>query len=109
MEIDISGRHFQVTDALKKYITEKVKKLSKYSDKLEAIHVVLDVQKIHQVCEITTRGRGLKLTAKEDAADMYASFDNAFGSLERQLRKTHDRLKDRKSKRLTKLKDANSL
>ena len=46
MEIDISGRHFQITESLKKYIREKIQKLDKYSLKLESVHVVLEVQKI---------------------------------------------------------------
>ena len=40
MEIDISGRHFHVLDALKAYALEKVSKLDKYSLKIENAHVV---------------------------------------------------------------------
>ena len=96
MEIDIAARHFQVTEPLKKYITEKVEKFDKYSLKLELAHVVLEVQKFHHVCEITLTGKNLRMTAKEDAADMYAAFDNCFGNIQLQLRRQHDRVKDHK-------------
>ena len=97
MEIDISGRHFSVGPALKEYIIEKISKLDKFSLKLETAHVVLEVQKFHHVAEITLRGKHLRLTGKEDSADMYAAFDKAYGVIQLQLRRQHDRLKRHKS------------
>ena len=99
MEIDISGRHFQVTEALKDYITEKIKKLERYALKIEAVHVVLEVQKFHYISEITAAGKNLRLTAKEESADMYAAFDTSFGNIQLQLRRQHDRVKDHKGRR----------
>ena len=52
MEIDISGRHFKVTEPLKEYVVSKVRKLDKYSLKVESVHVVLEVQKFHNFAEI---------------------------------------------------------
>ena len=98
MEIDISGRHFHVTEALKKYASEKVKKLDKYALKLEAVHVVLEVQKFTHLAEITTRGKNSRHTAKEMSTDMYAAFDKSFGNIQLQLRKQHDKVKSHKVK-----------
>ena len=103
MEIDISGRHFHVTEALKDYIGEKIKKLDKYALKIETVHVVLEVQKFHHISEITAAGKNLRLTAKEESADMHAAFDNSFGNIQLQLRRQHDRVKDHKG---PKYKDA---
>ena len=102
MEIDIAGRHFQVTEPLKAYIAEKVEKLDKYSLKLELAHVVLEVQKFHHLCEITLVGKNLRMTGKNEAADMYAAFDNCFGNIQLQLRRQHDRVKDHKGRRYAK-------
>ena len=99
MEIDVSGRHFQVTEALKDYVIEKVAKLEKYSLKIESVHVILEVQKFHHVAEITLLGKNLRLTAKEESSDMYAAFDNSFGNIQLQIRKVHDRVKDHKARR----------
>ena len=99
MEIDIAARHFQVTEPLKQYIIEKMEKLDKYSLKLELVHVILEVQKFHHFCEITLAGKNLRMTAKEEAADMYAAFDNCFGNAQLQLRRQHDRVKDHKGRR----------
>ena len=99
MEIDISGRHFKVTAPLKEYIASKVQKLEKYSLKVESVHVVLEVQKFHNVAEITLLGKNLRLTAKEESADMYAAFDNCFGVVQLQMARQHDRRKDHKARR----------
>ena len=98
MEIDISGRHFHVTEALKDTITEKVQKLDKYSLKIEAVHVVLEVQKFHHVAEITIAAKNLRLTAKEESSDMYAAFDNSLGNIQLQLGRQHDRVRDHKGR-----------
>ena len=99
MEIDVSGRHFQVTPALKAYATEKLHKLDKYSLKIESVHVVLGVQKFHHVVEITMLGNNLRLTAKEESVDMYAAFDDCFGVVQLQLARQHDRRRDHKARR----------
>ena len=102
MEIDISGRHFHVTEALKEHITEKVQKLDKYALKIETVHVVLEVQKFNHISEITAAGKNLRLTAKEKSTDMYGAFDTSFGNIQLQLRRQHDRVKDHKVRRGTK-------
>ena len=102
MEIDISGRHFQVTAPLKKYIVSKLEKLDKYSLKIESIHVILDVQKFHHIAEITLLGKNLRLTAKEEDGDMYAAFDRCFGVLQLQMGRQHDRRRDHKERRYPK-------
>ena len=102
MEIDISGRHFHVTEPLKEYASEKIKKLDKYSLKLESVHVIFEVQKFHHISEITVLGKQLRLTAKEQSTDMYAAFDGSFGNIQLQLRRQHDRLKDHKTRGLEK-------
>ena len=99
MEIDITGRHFKVTEPLKECIDSKVRKLDKYSLKIESVHVVLEVQKFHHIAEITLLGNNLRLTAKEESADMYAAFDKCLGVAQLQLGRQHDRRKDHKARR----------
>ena len=99
MEIDISGRHFHVTEALKQYVVEKIEKLDKYSLKLESVHVIFEVQKFLHISEITVLGKKLRLTAKEKSTDMYAAFDKSFGNIQLQFRRQHEKVKDNKGRR----------
>lgn len=99
MEIDISGRHFQVTAALRDYAVEKIKKLDKFALKLETVHVVFEVQKFLHIAEIVLRGKELRVTSKLESTDMYAAFDKAFGNAQLQLSKLHEKRKDHKARR----------
>lgn len=99
MEIDITGRHFHVTEALKQYIAEKIDKLDKFSLKIEAAHVVLEVQKFRHISEIVILAKGLRLTAEDASTDMYAAFDKSLGNIQQQLSRQHDRKKDHKARR----------
>ena len=99
MKIDISGRHFQVTDGLKTHVADKADKLDKYGLKVEAMHVIFQVEKFQHVAEIVIRGKELRLTAKAKSTDMYAAFDKCFGSVQLQFSRLHDRVKDHKGRR----------
>ena len=101
MKIDISGRHFKVTEPLQEYVDTKVQKLDKYSLKIESAHVVLEVQKFRHIAEITLRGKDLRMVAKDEDGDMYAAFDRCFGSAQLQLSRQHDRKRDHKGRRYT--------
>ena len=99
MEIDITGKNFQVTEPLKKYAIEKIQKLDKYALKLESVHIIFNVQKFRHLAEITALGKNHRFTAKEESTDMYAAFDKSFGDIQLQFRKQHEKLKDHKGRR----------
>jgi putative sigma-54 modulation protein len=99
MEIDISGRHFHVTEPLKDYAAEKIMKLDKYRLKLESVHIIFDVQKFHHIAEIAALGKNHRFAAKAQSTDMYAAFDKAFGNIQLQFRKLHEKVKEHKVRR----------
>ncbi len=99
MEIHISGRHFHVSDALKEHVADKIKKLEKYTAKLEAAHIIFEVQKFVHTAEITVFGKQLRFAAKEESVDTYAAFDDAYESMKLQLVRHHEKTKDHKARR----------
>ena len=92
MDIDISGRHFKLTPGLRDHVIQKLHKLEKYSLKIEAAHVILEVQKINQVCEIVLLGKNIRMTATEESTDLYASSDAAVANLQKQLARYHEKV-----------------
>lgn len=101
MQITVVGRHFDVTGPIKTYVDTKLLKFEKYANKIKEAHVILEVQKIRHIAEITLYLKGFKLMATEESRDMYASIDKALGSLHKQLLKLRDRLKEHKARRAT--------
>ena len=100
MQITVVGRHFEVTEPIKKYVDAKLLRLEKFSEDIKEAHVILEVQKFRHVAEITLYLKYFKLTATEESRDMYASIDNALGSLHKQLLKLRDRIKEHKARRI---------
>lgn len=87
MKIQITGRHVDVTDALKSYAEEKVSILEKFSQKILKIHILLDVQNnIHQTCEINLEGKNIRLNAKAECKNMYESIGKCVDKISHQLK-----------------------
>ena len=94
MQINITGHHVDVTQALRAYVTEKMQKLTRHFDQVNSIHVILNVEKLQQQAEATVNAGGRTLFATETATDMYASIDGLVDKLDRQVRRYKDRITD---------------
>jgi ribosome hibernation promoting factor len=92
MQINITGHHVEVTPALRAYVTEKMQKLARHFDRVNSIHVILNVEKLRQQAEATVKTSGRTLFATESAMDMYASIDGLVDKLDRQVRHYKDRI-----------------
>ena len=49
MQINITGHHGEVTEALKNYVNEKFQRLERHFDHVIDSHVILSVEKLVQV------------------------------------------------------------
>jgi putative sigma-54 modulation protein len=92
MNIEISGRHFQLTDALKKHVEKKLKTVDRFYDGIDDVRVILEVTSGTNHVHIQVRGNHIKLDSKSKSHDIYSAFDEAFHSLETQVRKFKDRM-----------------
>lgn len=94
MQINVTGRHFTVTDSIKEYVRGKLLKLDRYFDKIIEAHIILSVEKYRHDVEITlvTKGNNIKVSAESE--DMYASIDKAVDKIQRRLKRYSGRLKD---------------
>lgn len=99
MNVVITGRHFDVTNPIKAYATEKIQRLEKFFPKILEAHIILTVEKYRRIVEITLIGKHLTVTGKETTADMYASIDKALETIDKQLRKFSERMKEHKKKK----------
>lgn len=95
MNIIIRGKHIELTDALKEYVTKRVGKLAKYSDDFMDIQVTLLVERDRHRVEVTAPLHGIILRGEEETEDMYSSIDMVVEKLERQIAKYRTRLNKR--------------
>ncbi|MDI6781681.1 MAG: ribosome-associated translation inhibitor RaiA [bacterium] len=97
LQLTVTGRHIEITEAIRAYVEKKVEKLRKYSDGLFDVHVIMEVEKKGQSVEITLNGAGCNLNSKETTADMYESIDKAVDKMESQIKKHREKIKARKT------------
>ena len=95
MQLNISGHHIDVTEALKSYVTEKLQKLERHYDHITNAHVVLSVEKLRQRAEATIHISGAELFADADCEDLYAAIDKLTDKLDRQILKHKGKTVDR--------------
>ena len=92
MKFIISGKHINVTDALKEKVRRKIGKLNKYFSESTEAHVTMSVEKVRQIIEVTILYNGVVFRAEVASDDMYSSIDKAVDILERQIRKNKTKL-----------------
>lgn len=93
MNIQITGRHVEVTDAIKSYVNEKIGKVGQYFDNITSTKVILDVEKDHQVAEAIVIVPGSEFVAKAEDKDLYAAIDMLEDKLARQLKKHKNKMR----------------
>ena len=97
MEVTVTFRNMDATDALKIHAENKIDKLKKLMLRPISAHVILkSEQHKHHTAEIIINSDHANYTSTETCHDMYASIDAAIHKLESQLRKHKDKMKSHK-------------
>jgi putative sigma-54 modulation protein len=99
MQLNITFRQMETSDALKDYAREKVDRVNKYLDKAGEAHVVLSLERHLHHADITVHSGIFVLRGKEKSEDMYASIDLAVEKIEKQLKRYKDKLKNHHGKK----------
>ncbi len=94
MNITITGRHLEITDALRNYINEKVARIEGHYDRINKVSVTLSVEKFNQKAEATLHVTGNDIHADSTKEDMYAAIDDMTDKLDRQVRHYKRKLTD---------------
>lgn len=95
MQINISGHHVDVTDALRDYISSKLERLTRHYDNITNVQVTLNVEKQRQLAEANLHVTGANFAASSEHDDMYAAIDLLSDKLDRQLVKHKEKHTDR--------------
>lgn len=94
MQLNITGHHIDITDALRDYVNTKLEKLQRHFDHVTNVHVILSVEKLVQKAEAKLHISGADVFADATHEDMYAAIDALVDKLDRQLKKHRGKQND---------------
>jgi putative sigma-54 modulation protein len=94
MQINLTGHHIDITQAIRTYIEGKFERLERHFDNMTNIQVILSVEKERQKAEAKIDvNKGIIFADAEDE-NMYAAIDSLMDKLDRQILKHKEKLKD---------------
>lgn len=99
MQISVTFRQLEPSEALKSYVTDRMKKFKRYLEGPFEAHVVLGLEKFRHLADITINSNGRMIKGREENADMYAAIDLVMDKIDMQLRKHRSKLREVKADR----------
>jgi len=97
LQVTVTGRHVAVTDEIKEYATEKVQKLPRFFDRVQAVEVIIDHESTNFTAEmIVTAAGSSRFVAHEKGPEPSALIDLLIDKLERQLTRHKEKVRNRK-------------
>ncbi len=99
MELKLTGRHMDITDAIRAQVEEKAGKLPRYNNNVDLVEVIVDGDEGGKPSiEIITKGGHNKTFVVKEVAnsedEFYSVVDKVFHKMERQLRKAKEKEKN---------------
>ena len=98
MKFEYTGRHIDVTPALRAHVEEHFGKIEHLFENATTArtHVIIDVVKNRHIAEILLHWREHTLTAKDTNADMYQALTRCIDKIEKQALKLKKKIIDRR-------------
>lgn len=93
MQTTVTFKKIDPSNSLKSYVQKKLEKFDRLLESPAEAHVVLSVEKIRHIAEITLTCDKLKIHAKEDSEVMYASIDALMDKVKSQINKHKEKIK----------------
>ncbi len=93
MQIELTPRHYEPTDRIKKYVEEEFRKLKLFENLITHCKVILEKSKDGEMVEIALHAAGKDFIARAITNDMVKSVDQAIAKMERQLQKYKEKRK----------------
>lgn len=100
MKFEYTGRHIEVTPALKSHVEEHFKRIDHlFEGAASKAHVIIEVERGRHRSEIILTWRKEVLTAATAVSDMYKSLAQTISKLEKQVLKIKTKITDKNHKK----------
>ena len=87
MQITVTARNLEMSDGLRDHVHQKVQQALADFPRILSVHVILTIEKYRHIAEVVLQApHHLRVEAKHESADMYASIDGALDKAHKQLR-----------------------
>ena len=87
MNLNLTGRHLEITPAIREHVISKLDKVKRHFDNVIDINVILSVDKLVQKAEATVHVSGKNIHAETEDSNLYVAIDALIDSLDRQVLK----------------------
>ena len=95
MQLSLTGHHVDITEPLRNYVDEKIRRLERHFDHVTNVHVILSIEKLQKKAEATVHVSGADIFADAVHEDMYAAIDALGSKLDRQILKHKEKMQQR--------------
>ncbi|MEZ5425615.1 MAG: ribosome-associated translation inhibitor RaiA [Pyrinomonadaceae bacterium] len=96
MKFEYTGRHIEVTPALRSHVEEHFSRINHLFDGADnQAHVIIEVERGKHRSEIVVKWRNEVLTANTSVSDMYQSLSQTIDKIERQALKLKNKITDK--------------
>jgi putative sigma-54 modulation protein len=103
MNISITTRGYKAPERLKSYLTDKIKRLDRFSDQIMNIDTIFSYEKLDQVVEFKVQMRKKHFIVKEKSDDVFKSIDLAIDNVERQITKIKEKIRENDKRKITEM------
>ncbi|HUH41277.1 MAG TPA: ribosome-associated translation inhibitor RaiA [Castellaniella sp.] len=87
MSLSISGRHLEITPAIREYVLNKISRTTRHFDSVIDTQVMLSIERLKHTAEVTVRMRGKDLHCAASDENLYAAIDLLADKIDRQVLK----------------------
>ena len=94
MQMQITGRHVEVTDDVRSYVEKRVKKIESIFNRIIDLQLVIELEKNRYFAEIVLATAKATFHAQGETHDIFSSLDAVMDKIERQIRRHKERTKD---------------
>jgi putative sigma-54 modulation protein len=99
MQVSVTFRQIDATDALKQYAEERLGKIRKYIPDPIAVNVVLSTERHNHRVDVNLQlHNGFTIAGHETSENMYSSIDLVTAKIERQVKRYKDKLREHRIK-----------
>ena len=95
MNLHLTGRHVEITAAIRTYVTSKLVRINRHFENLIDVEVIMTVEKLDQRVEANVHLSGKDIHVCATDPDMYAAIDQLIDKLDRQVIRHKERFQPR--------------